>query len=100
MDWARMCQEYGLIGVVKASFITFLGFIIKWILAQFKVELDGARKERTDYLCTLNKISNTIDEHDKRAEERGRYVRDEHKEIIDIAKETLVIAGRINGYKG
>jgi len=74
------------------------GFGFKWILEQFKVELEGNRKERTEYLGILNKISTTMDEHDRRADERGAYVRQEHKEMMDVAKETLLIAGRINGY--
>lgn len=89
----------GLLLIIIAGVLTMCGFGFKWILEQFKVELEGNRKERIDYLNLLHKISATIDEHDRRADERGHYVRQEHKEMLDVAKETLLIAGRINGYK-
>ena len=101
--FAKVCSDFGLVGglllIIIAGALTMCGFGFKWILEQFKVELEGNRKERTEYLGILHKISMTIDEHDKRADERGRYVREEHKEMLNVAKETLVIAGRINGYK-
>jgi hypothetical protein len=92
MDWTRMAQDYGLIGVVMASFITFLGFIIKWILAQFKVELEANRVERTQYLDALHKIREEITDHNIRSKEFCINVTAEHKEMISCL-------GRINGYK-
>lgn len=87
-----MCQEYGLIGVIMASFITFLGFIIKWILAQFKVELEANRAERTAYLEILHKLREEIDDHNTRSKEFCSNVTIEHREMI-------ATLGRINGYK-
>lgn len=56
-------------------------------------------EERTSWLCRIekisdltNKISDSIDNHDKRADERGKYVREEHRQQIEIL-------GRINGYR-
>lgn len=92
MDWIRMCQEYGLIGVIMAAFITFLGFIIKWILAQFKVELESNRAERTAYLDILHKLREEIDDHNVRSKEFCANVTVEHREMISAL-------GRINGYK-
>jgi hypothetical protein len=88
----RMCQDYGLIGIVMASFITFLGFIIKWILAQFKVELEANRLERTAYLDTLHKIREEITDHNIRSKEFCAAVAIEHREMI-------LTLGRINGFK-
>ena len=55
-------------------------------------------EERISWLCRIekisdltNKISDSIENHDKRSDERGKYVRDEHKQMIEIL-------GRINGY--
>ena len=97
------CKEFGVLGglllFVMVGILTMFGFGFKWILEQFKVELEGNRKERTEYLGILNKISGSIDDHDKRAEDRGHYVKQEHEKMLDIAKETLLIAGRINGFK-
>lgn len=87
-----MAQDYGLIGVVMGAFITFLGFIIKWILAQFKVELEANRVERTAYLETLHKIREEITDHNIRSKDFCNAVALEHKEMIQVL-------GRINGFK-
>lgn len=92
MDWSRMAQDYGLIGIVMTAFITFLGFIIKWILGQFKIELEANRIERKDYLDALHAIRTEVTEHNIRSKECWMNVNAEHKEMI----QTL---GRINGYK-
>ena len=67
---------------------------MKWIETKDKQQAE----ERTAWLCRLekindvtNKISDSIDVHDKRADERGNYVRQEHKEMIDVLR-------RINGH--
>lgn len=92
MDIGKVFEQFGLLGLLIGGILGMCGLGFKWILEQFKVELEGNRKERIEYLTILHKIDNSIDEHDKRAEERGRYVREEHKQMIEVL-------GRINGYK-
>jgi uncharacterized coiled-coil DUF342 family protein len=99
IDWTKMCQDYGLIGVMMAAFITFLGFILKWVLAQFKVELEANRVERCQYLDTLHAIRTEIQDHNARSKEFCAGVSAEHKETSNILREITATLGRINGYK-
>jgi hypothetical protein len=92
MDWAQLGKEFGLIGIALGSVLTMFFFILKWVLAQFKEELTGNRKERSEYICTLNNINANIAEHNARAKEFQTNVQAEHKEMI-------ISLGRINGYK-
>jgi hypothetical protein len=91
MDIGVLCREYGLLGVVIFSVVTMFFFLLKWVLAQFKEELVNNRSERKDYLITLGKIREQIDEHNIRAKEFQCAVSLEHKEMI-------LTLGRINGY--
>jgi hypothetical protein len=91
MDIGRVFEQFGLLGLLIGGILTMCGLGFKWILEQFKVELEGNRKERLEYLTILHKIDNSIEEHDKRADERGKYVREEHTKMI----ETL---NRMNGH--
>lgn len=96
--WAKF-SEYGLVGLIIAVLFFILWKILVWVMAFVKEIQAQQAKERESWLCQLKtqsevllKISSSIDEHDKRADERGKYVREEHREMI----QTL---GRINGYK-
>ena len=91
MEWGRF-SEYGLLGLVVCAVIILLYKIVIWTLATTKEILQQAAEERKVWQATIEKINNAIDSHDKKADERGRYIREEHKQMI----ETL---GRINGYK-
>jgi uncharacterized membrane-anchored protein YhcB (DUF1043 family) len=92
MDWLKMCEQYGLLGVVTGAMITLLFLIVKWTLNTTKEILTQSKIDKEAWRETIDRIRTSIDEHDKRAEERGRYVREEHRQMID----TLA---RINGYK-
>jgi hypothetical protein len=83
MDIGRVFEQFGLLGLLIGGILTMCGLGFKWILEQFKVELEGNRKERLEYLIILHKIDTSIQEHDRRAEERGRFVREEHNKMID-----------------
>lgn len=94
MDW-NIIKEFGIGGAV--TFLLFL--VVKWTLETTKDILKQASEERKIYqenhinnIKAIEKITASIDRHDEKAEERGKYVREEHKQMI----ETL---GRINGYK-
>lgn len=99
MDFGKLFSEYGLIGIIVGTLFFILWRMLVWVMAFVKDITKQQIEERAGWLCTisrqndlLNKISNSVEEHDKRADERGRFVREEHKQMI----ETL---GRINGYK-
>ncbi len=91
--------EYGLLGLLMGAVIALLFLVVKWTLATTKDILAQAAKERTEWHIkmgevngSIQKVCDCLDKHDEKAEERGRYVREEHKEMITIL-------GRINGYK-
>jgi hypothetical protein len=92
MDWAQLGKDFGLIGAICGAVLTMFFFVLKWVLAQFKDELNGNRVERREYLCTLEKMNSNIEDHSLAAKEFHNAVQAEHKEMIT----TL---GRINGYK-
>jgi len=92
MDWLKIGQEFGLVGVLIVSVSAAFFFILKWVLEQFKIELVGNREERKEYLITLNRMCSQIDEHNARSREFTQAVAAEHREMI-------AALGRINGYK-
>lgn len=96
--WAKFA-EYGIVGVVIGVLFLILWKMLVWVMAFIREERAHHAAEREGWLAQLKILSEimyktciSIDEHDKRADERGRYVREEHKEMITIL-------GRINGYK-
>jgi hypothetical protein len=96
--WSKF-SEYGLIGVIIGVLFFILWRMLVWVMAFIKDIMAQQNVERQTWLCALNKhgellgkISETISEHDRRADERGKFVREEHKEMINSL-------GRINGYK-
>lgn len=96
--WAKF-SEYGLIGLIIGILFFILWRMLIWVMAFVKTITEQHNAERQIWLATLNKqndtltrISDSIDAHDKRADERGRYVREEHMKMIESL-------GRINGYK-
>lgn len=98
MDLTKF-SEYGLIGLMIMAIIGLLFIIIKWVLKEHHDLMAQQAEERKCWHETImnlsdniNKTKDSIIEHDRRADERGKFVREEHKQMI----ETL---GRINGYK-
>jgi len=99
MNFIKLFETYGLAGLVIGVLFFIVWRMLIWVMAFVKEMMRQQTEERTGWLCRLEKlgdntekIARSIDEHDKRADERGRYVREEHKQMI----ETL---GRINGFK-
>lgn len=99
MDFGKLFSEFGLVGLVIGTLFFILWRMLIWVMAFVKEQQKQQSEERGIWHATIarhneliSKISTSLDEHDKRADERGRYVREEHKQMI----ETL---GRINGYK-
>jgi uncharacterized coiled-coil DUF342 family protein len=98
MDWTKF-GEYGLLGLIVGAIIILLFLVVKWTLATTKDILAQSAKEREDYYnkmgnisSQMQKVCDCIDKHDEKADERGRYVREEHRQMIEIL-------GRMNGYR-
>ncbi len=92
MDFGKLFSEFGLIGLVVGTLFFIVWRLLVWVMKWVDKREESYNKERENWLVTLNKISNNMDRHDERAEERGRYVREEHKQMIEVL-------GRINGYR-
>ncbi len=99
MGGLDLFKDFGLLGLVTGVICMLLFMIIKYTLVTTRDILNQAAVERKDWhakMETINasiiKVCDCLDKHDEKAEERGRYVREEHKEMIEIL-------GRINGYK-
>ena len=92
MTGLEIWKEFGLLGVVVGSVVILLFFVIKWTLATTRDIMKQATEERKAWNETVNKVADRIDRHDEKADERAKYVREEHKQMIEIL-------GRINGYK-
>jgi hypothetical protein len=99
MDFGKIFEAYGFYGLVTGSLFFMIWRWSLWIMGWIRDRDRQQAEERTSWLCRIekisdltNKISSSIDDHDKRADERGKYVRDEHKQMIEIL-------GRINGYR-
>lgn len=105
MDWGKF-SEYGLLGLVIGAVIVLLFFIVKWVLEHVKALLEQQAKEREAWckvqekqnetfqkvVVSIDQVVKALEKHDEKADERGKYVREEHKEMI-------ASLGRINGYK-
>ena len=99
MEWLKTFENYGPVWLVLVLILAAVWKMIIWLMAFIKEDRVQQAIEREKWLCRLEKLddsiektANNIDNHDKRADERGSYVRAEHKQMI----ETLA---RINGYK-
>lgn len=96
--WTKL-SEYGLAGIVIAILFFILWRILIWVMKWVDKQEEQHRAERILWKETqdknnqvLDKLCSTISRHDEKAEERGKYVREEHKQMIENL-------GRINGYK-
>ena len=92
-------HQFGLVGIMAGAIITILWRMIVWVMAFVKDQNKFHSEERAIWHSTIerfneaqNGIIQSLNRHNEKAEERGRYVREEHKQMI----ETL---SRINGFK-
>jgi len=106
MDGFSIFKEYGFIGLIVGTLFFFIFKILIWVMGFIKDITKQQCEERSGWLCTLNKhgdvlnkISDSIDNHDKRADERGRHVREEHEKMMNNLGEQAKILARINGFK-
>jgi len=91
--------QFGLLGLMCGTIVFLLYKVMMWTLAahkdllkQIQEVLKMYQKLSEDSSRSIDRFNESIQRHDEKAEERGRYVREEHRQMI----ETL---GRINGYK-
>ena len=78
------CKQ-GLSIVLAIGVFGLCVWLVKYIVIRLTKAIDAVVDSNKDLL-------NLIAKHDEKAEERGRYVREEHRQMIDVL-------GRINGYK-
>lgn len=97
-NWFLAFKENGLVGLIMFVIIALLFFVIKWTLQTTKEIMVQAAKERESWQIAITQankategVCQSIQRHDEKAEERGRYVREEHRQMIESL-------GRINGY--
>ena len=91
MGFLEKFTEYGLLGLVVGAMIFLLYKIVIWTLGVHKELLGQMAAERASWQNAVNEVTNSIKKHDEKADERGRYVREEHKQMIEAL-------GRINGF--
>lgn len=106
MDFGKVFSEYGLAGLVIGTLFFMFWRWSVWIMGWIKDRDKQTADERIAWLCRLekindatNKISDSIDDHDKRANERGSHVSAEHEKMISNLNEMGKALARINGYK-
>jgi hypothetical protein len=120
MDIAAFGQYGGLVGLMIGAILLIFFFIIRENLKQTERLIAQAAKEREIFYSRMAEVNTSIikvcdilDNHDRRAEERGRYVKEEHEKMvknlaeINSSSQATVRSltqveqalGRINGYK-
>jgi len=95
----KIFEKYGLIGLIVGTLFWMAWRRDIWIMAFVKEITQRHIDERKVWLekeeektKTISELTNSIKRHDERAEERGKFVRKEHEQMIQSL-------GRINGYK-
>ena len=99
-------KEGGLVFVLILAIIIIFFLIISHILKQSNKTLDMTMSLNEKWSTVFYEISENIKSHDRKAEERGVYVKREHEAMIEnltkMSKqnsEMIDTLGRINGYK-
>lgn len=98
--------EYGILGVIIAIMFFILWRMIIWVMAFVKEQAAMHAKERASWEAVLGAMKSSIDTHNagsiearKSQAEASRFVRTEHKEMINNLKEQGEVLKMINGYK-
>ena len=99
-------SEYGLIGLILAALFFMLWKMLTWVMSFIREIQKQQAEERVIWLAKLEKIGDVIakvndgiDDHDRRADGRGKFVRSEHEKMIENLDEHYKILLRINGEK-
>ena len=85
MSLFEIACKQGLQVVLSIGVFGLCVWLVKHIAIQIAIRMDRI-------VIALDKLQDKIEKHDEKAEERGRYVREEHREMINSL-------GRINGYR-
>jgi len=84
-SWFEIACKNGLAVVLAIGIFVLCAYLVKHIAEQLS--------ERMKDLCKMiQSVHDAMEKHDAKADERGRYIREEHRQMIDCL-------GRINGYK-
>lgn len=84
-DILKCIKELGMSAVFGGAFIWLCIYLVKHTVTNLSTVVNNLA-------ITVSKVQDSLVKHEEKADERGKYVREEHKQMI----ETL---GRINGYK-
>jgi hypothetical protein len=113
MDFVSISREFGLNGLYQIGVISLLFFIIKWVLSFTKEQKKSHDEERRVWhdldiakLKVLDSIVESLKHQDEKADERGKYIREEHRDFEQRQREhtkqlgeVCIAIGRINRYK-
>jgi hypothetical protein len=98
-------KDYGLLGLMCSAVIGLLFKIVMWTYAEVKESRIQHEKEREAWIASqkimadaINRNVSALEMHDVKANERGRYSREEHQKLIASMDEVQKALGRINGY--
>jgi len=96
----------GLTGLMTAALFFIVWRMIVWIMAWVKEREAAHDAERLKWVCAIEKsneaqtkIIDSINDHDRRADERGKFVRSEHERMINNLDEQTKVLAHINGFK-
>ena len=82
----KACTDAGIAVFMSLGVLGLCGWLVKHIAT-------GLTKSMERLAVTVEKVVDSVEKHDTKADERGKYVREEHRQMIEVL-------GRINGYKG
>jgi hypothetical protein len=106
MDFLKALEPFGFAGVVTAVLFYIVWRMLSWVMTfirEMRLEHNAERKIwhelDTAKAMAIANLIDSIKRHDEKAEERGRFVREEHKEFSRQNAEICSALGRINGYK-
>ena len=98
-DWT----QFGLVGALIGSIVFLLFKVIMWtleahknLLAQFIEILKMYQKLSEQATQGMQDLTESIKKHDEKADERGKYVREEHANQVKNQKEINDALGKVN----
>ena len=99
-------SEYGLTGISLGALFFIVWRWQCWTQKFIEETRAAHNAERqiwheldTSKLKVLDGIVDSLKKHDEKADERGRYIREEHQNFAKQMNEVCSALGRINGFK-
>lgn len=86
----KACTDAGIAVFMSLGVLGLCGWLVKHIAT-------GLTQGMERLATTVDKVVDSVEKHDTKADERGKYVREEHKQMIEVLGR---INGYTNGYKG